>query len=159
VLVKCGDFPHQTYSDSTFGFSIACPSAFYWETYSNPYQALFLASVSQNTPQGAISINIYRNDASAVRDWVTAHTGAPNSGEPRHFWGSTSNLSDTQVAGRPAVGFDTTSQGPGPPPMGHAVAFVLPDGNVFVIYWSAYSSDYAAKLAAIGQQMIASIKI
>jgi hypothetical protein len=95
----------------------------------------------------------------AVRDWIAAHSGAPNSGDPRHFWGSTSKLLDTQVAGKPAVSFDTTSQGPGPPPTGHAVAFVLPDGNVFAIYWSAYARDYGAILAAVAQQMIATIQV
>jgi hypothetical protein len=159
VLIKCEDFPQQTYTNSTFGFSIACPSSFSWEIYSNPYEAQFLASASQDTPQGSISISVYRNDVGTVRDWIPAHTGAPNSGEPRHFWGSTSHVSDTQVAGRPAVGFDTTSQGPGPPPTGRAVALVLPDGNVFVIYWSAYKSDYAATLGSVAQQMIATIQV
>jgi hypothetical protein len=164
MLVRCEDFLQQTYTDSRFGFSISCPSNFSWETYSNPYAALFLARVIGDrylvgdTP-GGISISIYHNDVGALRDWIAAHTGTPNGGDPRHFWGSTSNLSDIRVAGRPAVSFDTTSLGPGPPPTGHAVAFVLPDGNVFAIYWSAYAGDYAATLEAVAQHMTATIQV
>lgn len=164
TLVKCEDFPQQTYTDSTFGFSISCPSSFSLELYSSPYSALFLARTVDDKylvgdPPGQISIDVYAGDSGSLRDWIAAHTGAPNGGDPIHLWGSTSNLSDTQVAGKPAVSFDTTSQGPGPPPTGHAVTFVLPDRNVFVIYWSAYTSDYAAALAAAAQQMIATIRV
>jgi hypothetical protein len=164
TLVKCEDFPQRAYTDGTFGFSISCPSSFSWESYSSPYSALFLARTVDDRylvgdPPGQISINVYADDSGALLDWIAAHTGTPNSGDPRHFWRSTSNVSDTQVAGRPAVGFDTTSLGPGPPPTGRAVAFVLPDGNVFVIYWSAYKSDYAATLGSVAQQMIATIQV
>lgn len=158
VLVKCEDFPQQTFT-SAYGFSIYCPSDFSWEGYSNPYEAVFLASVSQRTTEGAISISIYHNDSATVRDWISAHSGPPNSGKPRHFWSSTSNLSDTQVAGRTAVSFDASALGPGPPPTSRGVAFLMPDTNIFVLAWGAYSSAYAATLADVSRQMIASVRV
>jgi hypothetical protein len=162
--VKCADFPQATYSDDRFGFSISCPAGFVWETFSNPAGALFTAGVAEDRnaagdARGVIGVEVYVQDAGSVRDWISAHSGAPNAGEPRHFWASTSNLADTTVSGRPAVEFDTTALGPGPPPTSHAVAFLLPDGNVFVIGWGAYASDYAATLTTAGQQMVASIKV
>jgi hypothetical protein len=164
VFIKCEDFPQQTYTDSTFGFSVGCPRNYSWESYARPSAALFLARVVDNrylvgNPPGWILISVYLNDGGAVRDWITAHSGAPNSSEPLHFWGSTSNLADIEVAGRPAVGFDTTSMGPGPPPTGRAVALMLPDRSVFVIYWTAHASDYAATLDLIARQMIATIQL
>lgn len=103
TLVKCEDFPQQTYTDSTFGFSISCPSSFSLELYSSPYSALFLARTVDDKylvgdPPGQISIDVYAGDSGSLRDWIAAHTGAPNGGDPIHLWGSTSNLSDTQVA-------------------------------------------------------------
>ena len=160
VQIKCEDLPNQTYVDGDFSFSITCPSNFYWETFSKPYEALFLASAldARHTPTG-ISINIYRNDTGALRDWIAAHTGAPNSDQPRHFWASTSNLLDTRVAGRQAVKFATTSLGPGPPPNATAIAFVLPDGYMFLIGWAAYSTDDAAAYGAVAEKMVASIRV
>jgi hypothetical protein len=159
ALVKCGDFPQSTYSSDAFGFSVSCPNGFLWETFSNPAGALFTSRVAEDQARGVIGIEIYVNDSGSVRDWIAAHSGAANGGEPRHIWGSTSNLTDTTVSGRPAVGFDSTALGPGAPPTSHAVAFLLPDGNVFVLGWGAYASDYAATLTAAGQQMVASIKV
>ena len=164
VFVKCEDFPQQTYTDSTFGFSVGCPRNYSWESYARPSAALFAARVVDNkylvgVPPGWIWISVYSNDVGALRDWITAHTGAPSASGPLHFWGSTSNLSDTQVAGRPAVGFDTTSMGGGPPPTGRAVALLLPDRNVFVIHWTAYQGEYAATLDAVARQVIATIQV
>ena len=81
-------------------------------------------------PPGQISIDVYAGDSGSLRDLTAAHTGAPNGGDPIHLWGSDVKPL-TQVAGKPAVSFDTTSQGPGPLPTGHAVTLVLPDRNVF----------------------------
>jgi hypothetical protein len=159
VLAKCGDFPQATYSNDAFGFSVSCPNGFKWETFSNPAGALFEARVAEDQARGVIGIEIYSNDSGSVRDWIAAHSGAPTGGEPRHLWGSTSNLTDTTVSQRPAVGFDSTAIGPGAPPTSHAIAFLLPDGNVFVLGWGAYASDYAATLTAAGQQMVASVKV
>jgi hypothetical protein len=159
VLVKCGDFPQATYSNDAFGFSVSCPNGFQWETFSNPAGALFEARVAQDQARGVIGIEIYRNDSGTVRDWIAAHSGAANAGEPRHLWGSTSNLTDTTVSERPAVGFDSTALGPGAPPTSHALALLLADGSVFVLGWGAYASDYSATLTAAGQQMVASIKV
>jgi hypothetical protein len=159
VVVKCGDFPQATYSNDSFGFSVACPNGLTWETFSNPAGALFTSRVAEDPARGVIGIEIYPNDSGSVRGWIAAHSGSPNAGEPRHLWGSTSNLTDTTVSQRPAIGFDATALGPGPPPTSHAVAFLLPDGNVLVIGWGAYATDYAATLNAVGQQMVASIKV
>jgi hypothetical protein len=159
VLVKCGDFPQATYSNDAFGFSIACPTGFTWETFSNPAGALFTTRVAADPARGVVGIEIYPNDSGSVRGWIAAHSGSPNAGEPRHLWGSTSNLTETTVSERPAVGFDATALAPGPPPASHVVAFLLPDGNVLVIGWGAYATDYAGTLTAVGQQMVASIKV
>jgi hypothetical protein len=164
TLVRCADFPQQTYTNSKVGFNVSCPIGFLWETYSNLYHAKFLAAVVEDKgsgagdPRGSISITIYSDDAASLRDWISAHTGPPNSDQPTHFWRLTTNLSDAQVSGRPAIGFDASALGPGPPPTSHDVAFLLSDGDVFVIAWGAYSTDYAAKLSTVGEEMVTSIK-
>jgi hypothetical protein len=84
--------------------------------------------------------------------------GAMGSGDANHFWDSTSNSADIQIAGRPAIGFDYVLVGPESPVNFHAAAFVLPEGSMFLIDWWAYSSDYAPAIASVAQQMIASVQ-
>jgi len=109
-------------------------------------------------PAGEVDISVVANSDNSLRDWVASHIGAPYSGDTNHFWDSTSNLADIQIAGRPAVAFDYVEVGPDSPVNFHAAAFVLPEGSVFLIVWWAFSSDYGPAIASVAHQMIATIQ-
>jgi len=163
ALVKCEDLPQQTYTSDTFRFSIGCPANFSWQTYGPIPGRLFHArSVDDKYlsgyPAGQLEISVVANSGNSLRDWVASHVGPQGSGDANHFWDSTANLADIQVAGRPAVGFDYVLVGPESPVNFHAAAFVLPEGSVLLIDWWAYSSDYGPTIASVAQQMIGSIQ-
>jgi hypothetical protein len=146
ALVRCEDLPDQTFTSDTFRFSIGCPANFSWENFGPAPGRLFDArSVDdkylKGYPAGEVDISVVANSDNSLRDWVASHIGAPYSGDTNHFWDSTSNLADIQIAGRPAVAFDYVEVGPDSPVNFHAAAFVLPEGSVFLIVWWAFSSD------------------
>jgi len=164
ALVKCEDLPKQTVTSATFGFSISCPTNFTWETQNPPPGRLVLARTVDDKylngyPPGQVEISVAMNSGNNLRDWIASHVGPAYSEAATHFWDSTSNLTDSQIAGQPAVDFDYVFQGPEAPPIFHAAAFVLPKGSVFVIDWWASSSDYGPAIAAVAQSMIASIQV
>lgn len=163
ALVKCEDLPDQTYTSDDFRFTIGCPTNFTWQTYEPANGRLFAARAVNDKylsgyPAGQVEISIAANSGNSLRDWVASHIGKPYSGDANHFWDSTSNLADIQIAGRPALGFDYVLVGPESPTNFHAVAFVLPAGPVLLVDWWASSSDYGPAIASVAQQMIASIQ-
>jgi hypothetical protein len=109
-------------------------------------------------PAGEVDISVVANSGNSLRDWVASHIGQQGSSDASHFWDSTSNLADIQIAGRPALGFDYVLAGPDSPVNFHAAAFVLPEGSVLLIDWWAFSSDYGPAIASIAQQIIASVQ-
>jgi len=109
-------------------------------------------------PAGQVEISVVANSGNSLRDWVASHVGQPYSGDTNHLWDSTSNLTDIQIAGRPALGFDYVFVGPEGPSSFQAAAFVLPEGSVLLMDWWAYSGDYRPVIASVAQQMIASIQ-
>ena len=109
-------------------------------------------------PAGEVDIAVAGNSGNSLRDWVASHIGQPYSSDANHFWDSTSNLADIQIAGRPAIAFDYVLVGPDSPVKFHAAAFVLPEGSVLLIGWWAFSSDSAPPIASVAQQMIDSIQ-
>jgi hypothetical protein len=162
-LVKCEDLPDKTYTSDTFRFSIGCPANFSWQTYGPMPGRLFHARTVDDKylngfPPGEVEISAAVDTDNSLRDWVASHVGQASSGDLNHFWDSTSNLADIQIAGRPAIGFDYVLAGPDSPVNFHAAAFVLPEGSVFLIDWWAFSSDYGPVIASVAQQMIASIQ-
>jgi hypothetical protein len=163
ALVKCEDMPDQTYTSDTFRFSIGCPANFSWQTFDPIPGRLFDARTVDDKylnghPAGQVEISVVGNSGNSLEDWVASHIGRPNSGDTNHFWDSTSNLADIQIAGRPAIGFDYVLVGPESPVNFHAAAFVLPEGSVLLIDWWALSSDYGPTIASVAQQMIGSVQ-
>jgi hypothetical protein len=163
TLVRCEDLPDTTFTSDTFRFSVGCPANFSWQTYAPMRGRLFDArSVDDKYlsgyPAGEVDISVVANSGNSLRDWVASHIGPPSSGDTNHFWDSTSNLADIQIAGRPALGFDYVLVGPEGPPIFQAAAFVLPEGSVLLMDWWAYSSDYRPVIGSVAQQMIASIQ-
>jgi hypothetical protein len=155
--------PDQTYTSDTFRFTIGCPANFSWQTYGpTPGRLLAARTVDDKYlngyPAGQVEISVVVNTGNSLRDWVASHIGQQGSSDASHFWDSTSNLADIQVAGRPAIGFDYVLVGPESPVNFHAAAFLLPEGSVFLIDWWAYSSDYGPAIATVAQQMIASVQ-
>ncbi len=163
MLVRCEDLPDQTFTSNDFRFTIACPGNFTWQTYDPMPARLFHARAVDDRylsgyPAGQVEISVVPNSGNSLRDWVASHLGQPYSGDTNHFWDSTSNLTDIQIAGRPALGFDYVYVGPEGPPSFHAAAFVLPAGPVLLVDWWAFSSDYLPAIASVAQQMIATIQ-
>ena len=163
MLVRCEDLPEQTFTSDDFRFSIGCPSNFSWQTFGQGIGRLFNArSVDDKYlngyPAGEVDIAVVANSGNSLRDWVASHTGQPSPSDMNHFWDSTSNLTDIQIAGRPAIGFDYVVVAPDSPVNFHAAGFVLPEGSVLLIDWWAFSSDYGPVIASVAQQMIASIQ-
>jgi hypothetical protein len=163
VLVRCEDLPDQTYTSDAFRFSIGCPSNFSWQTFSQLGGRLFSARVVDDKylngrPAGEVDVAVAASSGNSLRDWVASHIGQPHSSDATHFWDSTSNLSDIQIAGRPAIGFDYVLVGPDSPVNFHAAAFVLPEGSVLLVDWWGSSSDYGPTIGSVAQQMIASIQ-
>jgi len=163
ILVKCEDLPDRTFTSDTFRFSVGCPANFSWQTYGLTPGRLFHARAVDDKyltgyPAGEVEISTVVNTGNSLRDWVASHIGQVSSGDANHFWDSTSNLADIQIAGRPAIGFDYVLAGPESPANVHSAAFVLPEGSVFLISWWAYSNDYGPVIASVAQQMIASIQ-
>jgi hypothetical protein len=155
--------PEQTFTSDAFRFSIGCPSNFSWQTFGPIAGRLFHARSMDDKylngyPAGEVDIAVVPNSGNSLRDWVVSHMGQPFSGDANHFWDSTSKLTDIQIAGRPAVGFDYVLVGPDSPTNFHAAAFVLPEGSVFLIDWWTISGDYGPTIASVAQQMIASIQ-
>ena len=164
ALVKCEDLPQQTYSNDTFRFSVGCPSNFSWQTYVPTPGRLFHSRTVDDKylsgyPAGEVEISTLANSGNSLRDWIASHVGQPYSGDTNHLWDSTSNLADIQISGRPAIGFDYVYVGPESPSVWHAAAFLLPQGSIFLLVWWTYSGDYAATIASVAQQMIASIQL
>jgi len=163
ALVRCEDLPQQTYTSDDFRFSIGCPTNFSWQTYGPIPGRLFYARAVDDKylsgyPAGQVEISVVVNSGNSLGDWVASHIGQPGSGDPAHFWDSTSNLADIQIASRPAIGFDYVLMGPESPVNFHAAAFLLPEGSVLLIDWWANSTDYAPGIASVAQQMIASVQ-
>jgi hypothetical protein len=163
TLVRCEDLQDQTFTSDTFRFSIGCPANFSWQTFAPSPGRLFDArSVDDRYlngyPAGEVDISVVANGGNSLRDWVASHIGQQGSSDAGHFWDSTSNLADIQIAGRPALGFDYVLVGPEGPPTFQAAAFLLPEGSVLLMDWWAYSSDYRPAIAAVAQQMLASIQ-
>ena len=163
VLVRCEDLPDQTYTSDAFRFGIGCPSNFSWQTYGQVAGRLFHARAVDDKflngrPAGEVDVAVAANSGNSLREWVASHVGQPYSSDATHFWDSTSNLTDIQIAGRPAIGFDFVLVGPDSPVNFHAAAFVLPEGSVLLIDWWASSSDYGPTIGSVAQQMIASVQ-
>lgn len=164
ALVKCEDFPQQTYTSETFRFSVGCPSNFSWQTYVPGLGRLFHSRTVDDKylngyPAGQVEISTLANSGNSLRDWIASHVGQPYSADMNHLWDSTSNLTDMQISGRPAIGFDYVYVGPEGPSVFHAAAFLLPQGSIFLMDWWTYSGDYTATIASVAQQMIASIQL
>jgi hypothetical protein len=155
--------PDQIYTSDTFRFTVMCPSTFTWLTLHSPGR-LFSARVVDDRylagqPVGEVDIATVPNSGNSLSDWVAAHIGKPYSGDANHLWDSTSNLTNIQIDGRPAIGFDFVLVGPDGPPGFHAAAFLLPEGSVFLIDWWSFSADYAPTMAGVAQQMIESFQV
>ncbi len=162
-LVRCEGLPNQTFTSDTFRFTIGCPNGFSWETFKQSPGRLFSARAVDDKylngyPAGQVEISVAANSGNSIRDWIASHIGPQGSGDANHFWDSTSNPTDIQVAGRPAVSFDYVLVGPEGPPTFQAVAFVLPEGSVLLMDWWAYSADYRPVIASVAQQMIGTIQ-
>jgi hypothetical protein len=143
---------------------MGCPNNFTMQISGPAPGRLFAARIVDDKylsgyPAGQVEISTAANSGNSLRDWVASHIGQPYSGDTNHFWDSTSNLRDIQIAGRPAIGFDFVFVGPEGPPAFHAAAFLLPEGSIFLMDWWSYSGDYAPAIAAVAQQMIASIQV
>jgi hypothetical protein len=163
ALVRCEDLPDQTYTSDSFRFSVGCPNNFTWQTYNQSPGRLFHARAVDDKylngyPAGEVEISVAANSGNSLRDWIASHTGTQSSADANHFWDSTSNLTDLQIAGRPAVGFDYLLVGPESPSVFHAAAFLLPQGSIFLMVWWSYSGDYGPTIASVAQQMIASVQ-
>ena len=164
ALVRCEEHPQQTYTNTTFGFSIACPSNFSRQTFSGSPGRLFSARIVDDKylsgyPAGQVEISVAANRGNLLREWIASHIGPQYSGDANHFWDSTSNLTDIRIADRAGLSFEYVFAGPEGPPGFHAAAFLLPTGSVFVMDWWAYSPDYSPVIGAVAQQMIASIRV
>lgn len=163
TLVRCEDLPDRTFTTDAYRFTIGCPANFSWQTFGAAPGRLFDARAVDDRylngyPAGEVDISVVANGGNSLRDWVASHIGQQGSADAAHFWDSTSNLADIQIAGRPAIGFDYVLVGPESPVNFHATAVVLPEGSVLLIDWWAFSGDYGPAIAAVAQQMIASIQ-
>jgi hypothetical protein len=163
TLIRCEDLPDKTFTSDTFRFTVGCPANFSWQTFGAAPGRLFDARAVDDRylngyPAGEVDISTVVNTGNSLRGWVASHIGQVSSGDDNHFWDSTSNLADIQIAGRPALGFDYVLAGPDSPVNFHAAAFVLPQGSVLLIVWWAFSSDYAPTIALVAQQMISSVQ-
>lgn len=163
TLVRCEDLPDRTFTSDIFRFTVGCPANFSWQTFGAGPGRLFDARAVDDRylngyPAGEVDVSTVVNTGNSLRDWVASHIGQVSSADASHFWDSTSNLADIQIAGRPAIGFDFVLAGPDSPVNFHAAAFVLPEGSVLLIDWWAFSSDYGPVIASVAQQMLASIQ-
>jgi hypothetical protein len=161
--VRCEGLPDQTYTSDTFRFTIACPGNFTWLTLHSPGRSFSARVVDDKYlngyPAGEVDVATVANSGNSLSDWVASHIDKPFSPDANHFWDSTSNLTNIQIDGRPAIGFDFVLVGPDGPPGFHAAAFLLPEGSVFLIDWWSFSAGYASTIAGVAQQMIASIQV
>lgn len=165
-LVKCERFPNQTYSNALFGFSVECPSGFWWETFANSqpgrlWQARTVEDKYKDSyPAGQIEFAVNPFDFATLRPWIDSHTGDPLTAPGHDFWNSVSNVSDITVGGAPAVAFDYVMKGPESPNNFHAVALILQSRYVFVMDWWAYAdSGYEPAISNVAKSVIASIKL
>ncbi len=164
--MRCESFPNQTYANSQYGFTVACPSGFWWETFSGAAPGWLFGSRAvedkyrNGYPAGQIEFGIRTLDSDTLGNWIDSHTGDPMAADGYHIWNSVSNVRDTTVGGSPAIAFDYVMKGPKSPENFHAVALVLKSKYVFLIDWWAYAnSGYASAIADIAKSVVASVAI
>ena len=164
---RCESFANNAYTSREWGFTIPCPAGFAWETFGSSYSGSSLrfayrmveAPYLGNYPPGQIEMHLYGEGVGNLRTWIAGHLGPPMSSSAAVYWDFTTNLTDTTVAGAPAVSFDYTLQGPEAPPLVHAVAFVIGPNLVLVLGWWAYQSSYSSSIAPVAQRVVAGIRI
>ena len=163
----CESFANSAYTSTEWGFTIPCPAGFAWETFGGSYSGSSLRFASRmvegqylgNYPPGQFELHLYGEGVGNLRTWIAGHLGPPMSSSAVVYWDSTTNLTDTTVAGAPAISFDYTLQGPEAPPLVHAVAFVIGPNLVLVLGWWAYKSSYSSSIAPIAERVVAGIRI
>jgi hypothetical protein len=165
-LVRCESLPKQTYVNSQYGFTVSCPSGFWWETFNNlPAGWLFGSRAVEDKyknsyPAGQVEFRVRGFDSDTLRHWIDAHTGDPMATPDHNLWNSVSNLRDITVGGSSAIAFDYVMMGPESPVNFHAVALVLQSKYVFLIDWWAYAnSGYASAIGNIADSVVASVTI
>ncbi len=151
-----------------YGITFDCPAGFDYETFAQPPDPTFLYAGRvwnpqyvgpSGYPEGQVEIAVSLFDAPDLQRWLAKHVGPPLSSSPGHYWDSTSNVTSTVVAGRPAITFDYVLSGPEVPPMAHATAIDLGAGNVLWFDSWSYTDAYRPSIDSTLASMVDSLTL
>ena len=150
----------QTYSNSTFGFSIDRPGNFsVAEATTTAKRGLLLtlrffdAAYADRYPPGQVLIHVYEKDSDSLRDWVEKHSGPlPASPNPDFYFYGVEDLTDTTAVGRPAVTFTIPPSEAGR--ITHLTFFA--HERVVSVSWHADDANYESTIQDVFDRMLAS---
>jgi hypothetical protein len=165
-LVKCEDLKDQRYTSTAYGFSVQCPSGFWWGTFRNapPGWLSLYRTVDDRYvngyPAGQIEIGVRNLDSDSLRHWVDQRVGPPYSSDGSHIWDSVTNVREISLAGSTGLAFDFVMAGSESPYNFHDVALVLQSKFVLVIDWWAYAaSRYGPAIGKVADAFVASVTV
>jgi hypothetical protein len=166
TLVKCEDLKNQRYTSKEYGFSVQCPTGFWWGTFHNAppgWLSLFRTVDDRYVngyPEGQIEMGVRNFDSDTLRHWIDQRIGPPFSTDGIHIWDSVSNVREISAGGSTGLAFDYVMTGPESPNNFHAVAVVLQSKFVLVIDWWAYEqSGYGPTIAKEADALVASLTV
>src|SRR5579864_1531853 len=152
----------QTYSDSTYSFTIAYPSNFTFkkEGGADPTEgwlAEFRAIDNKyldGYPPGQVEVGIYAYDSDSLTNWIAKHTGTSSPPNHSQYWSSATNIQPTSVVARSAIAFDVTVSGF--PVTGHTTAFIQNLTRVIVVNWWSTDPANTSTVGDVAKQMLGS---
>jgi hypothetical protein len=148
----------QTYTDSGFGFSVAYPRGYTFQSTGSTSDGAGYRAVDNRYlggyPPGQVEVNLYSMDGDTVSNWISKHTGPLTAPASEHYyWPSATNVHATIGAGRPAIYFEAPAEST----TIHATAF-RQGPRVAILDWWSKDPTYSTTVQSVAQQMLASFR-